>query len=87
MCYDQKNTKLFFAGCLVVDFRYLSFGLGVVNLVLSVDFPVIVYLSTSMFVGFASDYLAYLHEQAIEGARIAGASIIIGVDLNPNRFE
>ncbi|KAJ1409606.1 hypothetical protein SESBI_22663 [Sesbania bispinosa] len=29
----------------------------------------------------------WLYDQAVEGARIAGASKIIGVDLNPNRFK
>lgn len=33
------------------------------------------------------DVLFFVHLQAAEGARIAGASRIIGVDLNPQRFE
>lgn len=33
------------------------------------------------------DVLFFVHLQAAEGARTAGASRIIGVDLNPQRFE
>lgn len=29
----------------------------------------------------------WLYYQAVEGARIAGASKIIGVDLNPDRYK
>lgn len=32
-------------------------------------------------------FVLMLHDQAAEGARISGASRIIGIDLKPNRFE
>ncbi|GAV61473.1 LOW QUALITY PROTEIN: ADH_zinc_N domain-containing protein/ADH_N domain-containing protein [Cephalotus follicularis] len=65
------------------------FGLGAVGL--AVSFPCLLYLLAFIDAAANVKYVLFclrvFKDQAAEGARIAGAARIIGVDLNPKRFN
>ncbi|CAN6475766.1 unnamed protein product [Victoria cruziana] len=63
------------------------FGLGAVGLAVGFLFGFFSLLLSIMITRFLIRYPYVAFGQACEGARVAGASRIIGVDLNPNRFE
>uniref|UniRef100_A0A6N2L8V8 alcohol dehydrogenase n=1 Tax=Salix viminalis TaxID=40686 RepID=A0A6N2L8V8_SALVM len=70
------------------------FGLGAVGLAVSFltipetdDFSIHFTSSDASLLPVLNMFSAVCHDQAAEGARISGASRIIGVDLNANRFE
>ncbi|MQL93009.1 hypothetical protein Taro_025635 [Colocasia esculenta] len=60
------------------------FGLGAVGLAVSPVSHAFSFLHFACFFHHSSGWIVFM---AAEGARIAGASRIIGVDLNPKRFE